>query len=103
MGILIYYKDYNSGAYVVAIVNEKLNFQFFDRETMLFLSNMVNQGKLLRKKIYKDIDEENIVKLDLSRNDFDPLDIKYLTDFDLKNLRILDLPSNSIKPQGAFY
>ena len=70
---------------------------------MVFLSNMVNQGKLLRKKTHKGIDEDNIVKLDLSRNDFGPLDIKYLTDFDLKNLRILDLSSNSIKPQGAFY
>lgn len=70
---------------------------------MVFLANMVNQGKLLRKKIHKGIDEDNIVKLDLSRNDFGPLDIKYLTDFDLKNLRILDLSSNSIKPQGAFY
>jgi Ran GTPase-activating protein (RanGAP) involved in mRNA processing and transport len=70
---------------------------------MSFLIDKVNQGKLLRKKIHKGIDEENIVKLDLSRNDFGPLDIKYLTDFDLKNLRILDLSSNSIKPQGAFY
>ena len=70
---------------------------------MVFLSDMVNQGKLLRKKIHKGIDEDNIVQLDLQRNDFGPLDIKYLTDFDLKNLRILDLSSNSIKPQGAFY
>ena len=103
LGSPIYYKDYNSGAYVVAIIKEKLDFQYFDRDTMLFLSNMTNLGKLLRKKIHKGIDEDNIVKLDLSRNDFGPLDIKYLTDFDLKNLRILDLSSNSIKPQGAFY
>ena len=102
-GSPIYYKDYNSGGYVVAIVNESYEFQYFDREAMIFLSNMVNQGKLLRKKTHKGIDEDNIVKLDLSRNDFGPLDIKYLTDFDLKNLRILDLSSNSIKPQGAFY
>ena len=53
--------------------------------------------------VNKGIDEDNIVQLDLQRNDFGPLDIKYLTDFDLKNLRILDLSSNSIKPQGAFY
>ena len=102
-GSPIYYKDYNSGGYVVAIVNESYEFQYFEHETMVFLSNMVNQGKLLRKKTHKGIDEDNIVKLDLSRNDFGPLDIKYLTDFDLKNLRILDLSSNSIKPQGAFY
>ena len=102
-GSPIYYKDFNSGGYVVAIINEELEFQYLDRDTMIFLINMVNQGKLLRKKIHKGIDEDNIVKLDLSRNDFGPLDIKYLTDFDLKNLRILDLSSNSIKPQGAFY
>ena len=102
-GSPLYYKDYNSGGYVIAVINEHYEFQYLDKNTMLFLSNMVNQGKLLRKKIHKGIDEDNIVKLDLSRNDFGPLDIKYLTDFDLKNLRILDLSSNSIKPQGAFY
>ena len=70
---------------------------------MKFLADGANKGKLLRKKINKGIDEDNIISLDLQRNDFGPLDIKYLTDFDLKNLRILDLSSNSIKPQGAFY
>ena len=102
-GSPIYYKDYNSGAYVIAIINESYEFQYFDRNTMIFLCDMVNKGKLLRKKVNKGIDEDNIVQLDLQRNDFGPLDIKYLTDFDLKNLRILDLSSNSIKPQGAFY
>ena len=102
-GSPLYYKDYNSGAYVIAIINESYEFQYFDRKTMLFLCDMVNRGKLLRKKVNKGIDEDNIVQLDLQRNDFGPLDIKYLTDFDLKNLRILDLSSNSIKPQGAFY
>lgn len=102
-GSPLYYKDYNSGAYVIAIINERYEFQYFDRPTMVFLADMVNKGKLLRKKINKGIDEDNIVQLDLQRNDFGPLDIKYLTDFDLKNLRILDLSSNSIKPQGAFY
>ena len=102
-GSPLYYKDYNSGGYVIAVINESYEFQYLDKNAMVFLSDMVNQGKLLRKKIHKGIDEDNIVKLDLSRNDFGPLDIKYLTDFDLKNLRILDLSSNSIKPQGAFY
>ena len=102
-GSPIYYKDYNSGAYVVAILNENFEFQFFNKPTMKFLADGANKGKLLRKKINKGIDEDNIISLDLQRNDFGPLDIKYLTDFDLKNLRILDLSSNSIKPQGAFY
>ena len=103
LGSPVYYKDYNNGAYVIAIINDSFEFQYFDRNTMVFLCDMVNKGKLLRKKVNKGIDEDNIVQLDLQRNDFGPLDIKYLTDFDLKNLRILDLSSNSIKPQGAFY
>ena len=102
-GSPLYYRDYNNGAYVIAIINESFEFQYIDKKTIVFLANMVNKGKLLRKKINKGIDEENIVQLDLQRYDFGPLDIKYLTDFDLKNLRILDLSSNSIKPQGAFY
>ena len=102
-GSPIYYKDYNSGAYVIAIINEFLEFQYFNRDDLLFLYDMLNKGKLLRKKIHKGIDEDNIVKLDLSRNGFNSIDIKYLTDFDLKNLRILDLSSNSIGVQGAFF
>ena len=102
-GSPLYYRDYNNGAYVIAIINESFEFQYIDKKTMVFLANMVNKGKLLRKKINKGIDEENIVQLDLQRHDFGPLDIKYITDFNLKNLRILDLSSNSIKPQGAFY
>ena len=102
-GSPLYYNDYNNGAYAIAILNDSFEFQYFERNTMVFLANMVNKGKLLRKKVNKGIDEDNIVQLDLQRNDFGPLDIKFLTDFDLKNLRILDLSSNSIKPQGAFY
>lgn len=90
-GSPIYYKDYNSGGYIVAVVNESNEFQYLEHNTIQFLANMVNQGKLLRKKIHKGIDENNIVKLDLSRNDLGPLDIKYLTDFELKNLRIFYL------------
>ena len=102
-GSPLYYKDYNNGAYAIAIINESFEFQYFDKNAMIYLANMVNKGKLLRKKINRGIDEENIIQLDLQRHDFGPLDIKYLTDFELKNLRILDLSSNSIKPQGAFY
>ena len=40
---------------------------------------MLIKGKLSRKKIHKEIDEDNIVKLDLSRNGFNSIDIKYLT------------------------
>ena len=102
-GSPLYYRDYNNGAYVVAIINQNYEFQYFDKMTMLFLIDMVNKGKLLRKKINKEIDEDNIVKLNLQRNNFGPSDAKYLTNFELKNLRILDLSDNSIKSQGVFY
>jgi len=101
-GSPIYCKDYNSGAYVIAIINEFLEFQYFDKDDLLFLNDMLNQGKIF-KNTFKRIDEENIVKIDLSRNSCNADDIKYLTDFDLKNLRILDLCSNSIGIQGAFF
>ena len=64
-GSPIYYKDFNCGGYVVAIVNELFEFQYFNKDDMLFLITTVNKGKLLRKKTHKGIDEENIVKLDL--------------------------------------
>lgn len=102
-GSPIYYKDSNNGAYCIAILDEHYQLQYFSKDNMRFLYDMVNKGKLMRKKIHKGIDEENIVKIDLSRNDLGPLDIRYLTDFNLKNLRILDLSSNSIKPQGAYH
>ena len=64
---------------------------------------MVNKGKLLRKKEFNDIDEDNIAKLDMSRNNFSSFDIKYFANFNLTNLRILDLSYNSIGVQGTLY
>ena len=110
LGGPVYYKDYDGGAFVVGIFDlkeeensESYSLTFFDEGCLNFLVECVNKAKLLRKKSHKNIDEEHIIRLDLSRNDFGPLDVKYLTDFDLKNLKYLDLSSNSIKPQGAFY
>lgn len=103
IGSPCYYKDNKNGVYALAIINEFFEFQYFDENNMIFLNDMVYKGSLIRKLVHKSIDEENIVKLDLSNNGFGPLDIKYLTDFDLKNLKILDLRSNSVKPEGAFY
>ena len=97
------YKDYNNGPYVIAIINENFEFQYFDKITMVFLSAMIYKGKLFRKKSNKSIDEENIAKLDLKGYNFVPLDIKYLNHFYLKNLCILDLSNNSINSEGAFY
>ena len=102
-GSPIYYKDYNSGAYVIAIINEYMEFQYIEENTIKFLHDMLINGRLLRKKFHKGIDEDNIVKLDLSSNNFNSMDIQYLTGFDLRNLRILDLSCNSIGVQGTFY
>ena len=102
-GSPIYYKDFNCGGYVVAIVNELFEFQYFNKDDMLFLITTVNKGKLLRKKIHKGIDEENIVELNFSKYDMCSLDMKYLQNFNFKNLRFLDLSYNSIRPQGVFY
>ena len=49
-GSPIYYKDDNLGRYVIAIINESLEFQYFDHDTMVFFCDMLNEGKLLRKE-----------------------------------------------------
>ena len=75
----MHYNDYNNDVYVIIIVNESFEFQYFDRKNMIFLANIIKQGKLLLKKENKGIDEDNIVQLDLQRNDFGSLDIKNKT------------------------
>lgn len=103
-GSPIYYKDYNSGGYVVAIINEYLEFQNFEESDLKFMLDMINKGRLLRKKkLFKGIDEDNIVNIDMSRKNFSSVDIQYFSNFDLKNLKILDLSYNSIGVQGTFY
>ena len=90
-----YYKDFNSGAYVIAIINEFYEFQYFNKNDMRFLCKMVNLGRLLRNKFV------NIEKIDLSGIKLSLNDIKYFISFDLNKLQILDLSSNSIGIQGA--
>ena len=102
-GSPLIYKDYNGGAYVIAIITENFEFQYFDKKTMIFLVNMVKKGKLFRKKINKDIDEENIINLSLEGYYLGPSDIKFLTEFNLLHLRFLDLNNNLIRSKGAFY
>ena len=103
IGSPCYYKDNKNGVYALAIINEFFEFQYFGENDMIFLNDMAYKGKLFRKSTNKGIDEDKIIKLDLSRNDFGPLEIKYLTDFKLNNLKFLDLSSNSIGPQGTYY
>ena len=102
-GSPLYYRNYNNGVYVFGIINENFEYQYFDKQTMIFLLDMVDKGKLFRKKKDKDVDDENIVQIDLQGNNLGPANIKYIMEFDLSNLRILDLSNNSIKSEGAFY
>ena len=102
-GSPLYYKDYHNGAFVIAIINENFEFQYFDKNTMIFLMHMINKGRLIRKRVNKGIDEDNVIQLDLHKHSLGPSDGKYLIKYDLKNLRFLDLSDNSLKSKGAFY
>ena len=102
-GSPLYYKDYNSGAYVIAIITENFEFQYFDGKTMNFLFKMINKAKQIRNKINKDIEDNDIVQLNLEGKNLGLSDIKYLSNFEFRNLRILDLNNNSIKSKGALY
>lgn len=102
-GSPIFYKDFNTDVYVYGMLGNDAAMQKITDSALTFLKDAVNKGRNLVKKDGKNIEEDKITKLDLSRNDFGPLDIKYLSEFDLKNLLYLDLSSNSIKPQGAYY
>ena len=102
-GSPLYYKDYNNGAYVIAIINECFEFLYFDCKIMTFLMNMVNKAKQIRKKFNKGIDEDDIIQLNLEGKNLGPSDIKCLSNFEFKNLRILDLNNNSLKSKGVLY
>ena len=102
-GSPIYYKDYNNGVYVIAIINEFFEIQYFDNIAMIFLTSIVNKGRKYRAKMNSDIDLEKIFELNLEKHNLGPSEIKYLTSFELKNLRILDLNSNSINAKGALF
>ena len=52
-GSPLYYKDYNNGAYVIAIITDSFEFKYFDKKTMIFLEDMVQKGKTFRKKKIK--------------------------------------------------
>ena len=102
-GSPLYYRDYNNGAYVIAIITESFEFQYFDKKTMTFLLNMLNKAKQTKQKYNKGIEDNDIVQLNLEGKNLGPSDIKYLCNFDFSNLRILDLNSNSLKSKGVLY
>lgn len=93
----------NSEAYIHGYVDGNNKIRKITQEDFAACVEYYKIGVNQKKKHHTNIEEGNITKLDLSRNDFGPLDIKYLSEFNLSNLEVLDLSSNSIKPQGAFY
>jgi hypothetical protein len=99
----VYYKGYDNGIYCIGFLDNKYYLQPMTTKVFHFLVKCIYKGKALKKKKTNNIEEDKIYKLDLSKNDFGPLDIKYFSEFDLINLTQLDLSSNSIKSQGAFY
>ena len=101
-GSPIFYRDEHK-IYVIGVINELYDIQFLDKDSLSFIYNQVNRIKIVKQNSQKTINTDNIIRLDLSRNDFGPLDIKFVIDFELKNLKLLDLSSNSIGPQGVFY
>ena len=74
-GSPLYYKDYNSGAYVIAIITENFEFQYFDRKTMKFLIKMINKANQIKKKLNKDIEDYDIVQLNLEGKNLGQSDI----------------------------
>ena len=100
-GSPIFYKDYNLGAYVIGIINEFFQFQYFDKNTVYYLANMINKGRQYRMEANNGIDLSNIFQLNLEKHNLGTSDIEYLNTFKFKNLHILDLNSNSINSMGA--
>lgn len=102
-GAPIFSENINQEKNIFALLNQDYRVQKIPKEALLFMIDGVNGAKSIIKRGDQKIEESRIIQLDLSRNDFGPLDIKYLSEFDLRNLVILDLNSNSIKPQGAYF
>ena len=100
-GSPIFYKDYNLGAYVIGIINEFFQIQYFDKNTVYYLANMINKGRQYRMEANNGIDLSNIFQLNLEKHNLGTSDIEYLNTFKFKNLHILDLNSNSINSMGA--
>ena len=100
-GSPIFYKDDNLGAYVIGIINEFFQFQYFDKNTVYYLANMINKGRQYRMEANNGIDLSNIFQLNLEKHNLGTSDIEYLNTFKFKNLHILDLNSNSINSMGA--
>ena len=59
--------DSKIGRYVFGIIDEYFDFHVFDLKDMAFLVNIINKRKLLLKPNHKNINENNIINLDLSK------------------------------------
>ena len=96
-GSPIYYKGYDSGCYVVAIINEFYDIQYFNNKSFTFLFYMIKEANLRKKNA------SYLINLDFSEMKLYPKDIKKLIEVDFGNLRILDLSFNFIGPKGSLY
>ena len=95
-GSPIYYTDFLSGKYVVAIINEFYDIQFFNKKSFTFLCYMVREARLRKKN-------KPYIILDSSEKNLHQKDCRYLTEVVFKNLRILELSFNFIGPIECFY
>ena len=104
-GSPLYCFDFYSeiGRYVFGIIDEFFDFHVFDLKDITFLVNMINKRKLLLEPNHKNINENNIINLDLSKRKLDICSIKYLSEYNLNNLYLLDLSENKLNSKSAFY
>ena len=96
-------KDYNGGYYVIAIIDESYEYQYFSKNNMLFLFDMVDKGKSILKKDHGLIIKDKISELHLSNKNIGNMAIKYLMEFNFEKLTFLDLSKNKINSNGVSY
>ena len=58
----VYYKGYDGGPYVIGFLDKSYCVQQIDTESFQFLVKCVNEGKKMRKKVHKNIEEDKIYK-----------------------------------------
>ena len=61
----MYYKGYDGGPYVIGFLDKNYAVQPIEKEAFQFLVKCVNEGKKMRKKVHKNIEEDKITKLQL--------------------------------------
>ena len=96
-GSPIYYFDFSDSYYVIGMINQNYDIEYFNKEIFEFLY----EEERSINKFKEGIDQDYIINLECENNNLGPRDMEYLIGFDLINLEILDLSGNSIKTEGA--